>query len=118
MKIQPWRFIGDCELCIWVDANQIINSDLDEFVRHNPGDLVTTKHPQRDCIYKEAEAIVKYKKDKMENMKEQMELYRADGYPEKAGLCETCVIIRRQTPEVMSVMDMWEELLRKYSHRD
>ena len=118
VKICPWNFIGDCDVCVWVDANLLILGNMDDFVSRHNGALVTTKHPDRNCIYEEAQAIVKYHKDKMVNMQPQIDLYKADGYPAKAGLCETNVIIRRKTPEVQKVMDMWSEFLRKYSHRD
>ena len=118
VKIRPWDFIGECDVCVWVDANMVILGNMDNFVSRNDGALVTTKHPDRNCIYEEAKAIVKYHKDKMANMQPQIDLYKADGYPEKAGLCETNVIIRRKNPEVQNVMDMWSDLLRKYSHRD
>ena len=118
MKIRPWDFIGDCDVCVWVDANLLILGDMDEFVNKHKGGLVTTKHPDRDCIYEEAKAIVKFRKDKMVNMQPQIDLYKADGYPANAGLCETNVIIRRKNDEVQKVMDMWADLLRKYSHRD
>lgn len=118
VKIRPWDFIGDCDVCVWVDANLLILGDMDEFVKQHDGDLVTTKHPDRDCIYDEALAIVKYRKDNMTVMQPQIDFYKADGYPAHAGLCETNVIIRRKTDDVQKVMDMWSELLRKHSHRD
>ena len=120
VKIQPWRFIGDCEVCVWADANLTICCDLDEFVCSvgTEVSLASIQHPQRKDIYEESKAIVRYKKDVMPNLQPMLDIYKEAGYPEKSGLHETNVIIRKKTADVQKVMDMWEELLRKYSHRD
>lgn len=118
MKIQPYKFF-DYDICLWVDGNMRIKCNLDEFCTGLPDVLfAVAAHPSRDCIYEEADAIVRYGKDKMKNMEEQMKLYRADGYPNHAGLCETNIMLRKHNPEVNKLMDMWADWLRKYSHRD
>ena len=65
IKINPDKFLGDYDICIWVDSNLIIRKSLDEFCERFNSDLCVTRHPQRDCIYEESTAIVKYGKDKM-----------------------------------------------------
>ena len=80
--------------------------------------LATITHPDRKDIYQESKAILRYRKDTMQNMQTQLDIYRKDGYPENSGLHETNVIVRRQNADVQRVMDMWEDFLRKYSHRD
>lgn len=118
MKIQPYLFI-DYDVCLWVDGNMRIKKDLNKFYEKFKGSqFVVAPHPDRDCIYDEADAIVRYRKDTKQNMAEQQRLYRDDGYPAHAGLCETNIMIRTNTPEVNELMDMWAEWLRKYSHRD
>ena len=101
IKIQPWRFIGACDICVWVDANLKITGSIDELVGLvGNASLASITHPDRKDIYQESQAIVKYRKDKMENMQTQLDIYRKDGYPENSGLHETNVIVRRQTPDV------------------
>jgi hypothetical protein len=97
----------------------LIKKDLDEFCRKLPDcKFAVAAHPDRDCIYAEAEAIARYGKDTRQNMAEQQLLYREDGYPEHAGLCETNIMLRKNNQEVNKLMDMWADWLRKYSHRD
>ena len=118
MKIQPYRFF-DYDVCLWVDGNMRIRCNLDEFCTRFPDALfAVAPHPDRDCIYEEAKAIVRYGKDKMRNMEQQIALYREDGYPEHAGLCETNIMLRRHNPLVNMLMEMWADWLRRYSHRD
>ena len=51
-------------------------------------------------------------------MQKQIDLYKKEGFPKHFGLNETNVIIRRKNESVRKVMDLWEDFLRKYSHRD
>ena len=120
IKIQPWRFLGECEVCVWVDANLLILDDMNKFIEKVGKEtcFATITHPQRTDIYQESKAILKYKKDTMKNMQPQLDLYKSEGYPEKSGLHETNVIVRRYNEDVQKVLDLWEEMLRKYSHRD
>ena len=117
MKIQPYLFF-EYDISVWVDGNLTIIGNLDEFVKENYADLSITAHPARNCIYDEARAIVRCRKDTQKNIDTQVDLYKKEKFPQHYGLNETNVIIRRNTEDVRKVMDMWAEVLRKYSHRD
>ena len=119
IKIKPYEFLENYDICLWVDGNLTIKCNLDEFVdKIADDDIVITKHPKRDCIYDEAEAIVKYKKDTWNNLNLQLDFYRQEHFPHHYGLHETNVMVRKNTDKVRKVMDMWAEVVRKYSHRD
>jgi rRNA processing protein Gar1 len=66
VKIQPWRFIGACDVCVWVDANLKIIGNIDDMIGM-VGDsyLATITHPDRKDIYQESKAILRYRKDTM-----------------------------------------------------
>ena len=118
MKIQPYRFF-EYDICVWVDGNIRIKKNLNKLCEKFPNvQFAVARHPDRDCIYDECKAIIRYHKDTRKNMETQINLYRSDGYPAHNGLCETNVMIRRNTPEVNRLMDMWADWLRRYSHRD
>ena len=118
MKIQPYRFF-EYDICVWVDGNIRIKKNLNKLCEKFPNvQFAVARHPDRDCIYDECEAIIRYHKDTRKNMETQVNLYRSDGYPAHNGLCETNVMIRLNTPEVNRLMDMWADWLRRYSHRD
>ena len=119
IKIQPYRFLEPYNVCLWVDGNLTIKSDLNEFINRIPDDdIVTTKHPKRDCIYDEAKAILGYKKDTKENLDRQLGFYISEKFPQHFGLCETNVIVRKNTNKVRKIMDLWATILKEYSHRD
>lgn len=118
MKICPHLLFRDYEVVVWVDANLIIKKNLDDLVWEYPDALCVPKHPDRDCIYEESKAIVKYSKDKPANLRPQEDFYRQEGFPQHFGLNETNVIIRRPSEQVKQIMELWAEMVRKYSHRD
>ena len=118
MKICPHLLFCDYDVVVWVDANLIIKKNMDDLIREYPGDLCVPKHPDRDCIYEESKAIVRYCKDKKQNLDTQEKLYKEEGFPEHFGLNETNVIIRQQNDRVTRIMNLWADTLRKYSHRD
>jgi len=51
---------------VWVDANLKITGSIDELVGLvGNASLASITHPDRNDIYQESQAIVKYRKDKM-----------------------------------------------------
>lgn len=118
MKIRPYAFF-DYDVCVWVDGNLLIKGNLDDlYDTFRNDEIAITKHPKRDCIYDEAEAIVKYRKDTWNNLTPQLDFYKTEYFPHHYGLHETNVIWRKNTPTVQRVMDMWAQMVKKYSHRD
>ena len=59
------------------------------------------------------------KKDKAENINAQMDRYRKEGFPERYGLPQTNIVLRRHNDtKCVEVMEVWAEELRNNSHRD
>lgn len=52
IKLKPFEFLPDHDYSIWIDSNFKINQPKFEFNY----DIVTWKHPERDCIYDEGMA--------------------------------------------------------------
>ncbi|WP_337019103.1 glycosyltransferase domain-containing protein [Oceanobacillus massiliensis] len=127
VKIQPHVFLPEYQYSIWVDGNIEITADIDELIEKHfdqpgPG-FLSFDHPWRDCIYVEAEGVIENKKgieigygDR--RVRDQMAKYRAEGMPEKNGLIESNVIMRKHTPEVKKVMDQWWQEVKTHSRRD
>jgi hypothetical protein len=54
---------------VWVDANLKITGNIDELVGLIGSDyLGSITHPERKDIYQESKAILRYRKDTMQNM--------------------------------------------------
>jgi hypothetical protein len=79
-----------------------------------PNDVVYAyKHFERDCIYDEAEAVLRYNMDVPSVVNAQMARYRAAGYLAHHGLYENGVLMRRNTPALKEFEELW---WREYSN--
>jgi len=81
-------------------------------------DMAVLRHPERDCVYDEAEAVVSIGKDSQANVWPQMRAYKAEGYPEHNGLAACTIMIRRHTDEVKQFNEFWWQQTMRYSVRD
>jgi GT2 family glycosyltransferase/predicted nucleic acid-binding Zn-ribbon protein len=130
VKLHPHIYFPDYDYSIWMDGNISIRRDARDIGMR--GDIRTFLlslgendflgifiHPLRDCIYVEAEECIKRSKDDEEVISRHVERYRADGFPEKAGLWETNVLVRRHNdPSCIALMTAWWRELETGSRRD
>ena len=68
---------------------------MNEFLKQcdfSKSPLWVRPYPSRTCVYDEADAVVRYRKDDPALVRKVVARYRAEGYPEKAGMAETNVI--------------------------
>jgi hypothetical protein len=121
-KVLPHWFFPDYEYSLWLDGSVImkrgdIRALMDNYLReHN---MALFAHPDRDCIYDEAEACITLQRDDAEIIREQIEQYRSEGYPPHNGLVATGIILRRHlsTDVIRADEDWWAQILR-FSWRD
>lgn len=109
-KIQPHKYFSDYQWSLWVDPDVSIKGSLEAFiVEHlSLGSSYAFKHPYRDCIYQEAAACIEKSKDQSEIIEEQVARYRSDGFPDKVGMAECKVLLRRHNDaDVVRAMDQW-----------
>jgi Protein of unknown function (DUF616) len=102
---------------IWIDGNGVIRSEsfVEEMIGYlGQSGIAMFMHPERDCIYEEAEACLKVPKLQGLRLREQVSHYRSEGYPEHNGLFACAVIVRdmcREEPQKIGEA-LWEEILR------
>ena len=122
VKINPHLFLKEYDISIWVDGNVTLKGDLNKFLEKNLTNdcsVFVPKHPCRNCIYNEARIVVRMKKDTSENTSPQMERYRKEGFPEKYGLLQSNIMLRRHNDEgCIKLMETWFNELKNGSHRD
>lgn len=105
---------------MWIDGSIRLNPGLDfndliaKYLKD--ADIAVMKHPERDCIFREAEAIIDMGKDDSETVLKHMTRYAY--FPRNWGLAETGVVIRRHTFQIRNLNEIWWEELRKGSRRD
>ena len=81
-------------------------------------DIALFNHPERDCVYEEAELIKQVSFDYPELVDSQMIFYHTHSYPKNNGLYELPCRIQRNTPQIQALMLTWWELICKFSSRD
>lgn len=123
IKSNPHKYLSNYDYAVWIDANVIIRCDIEKYVRmavDDPGTpIFGISHPQRQCIYEEAKAVIASKKDSEDRVFPQIERYKAEGYPSKNGLIESnFLIINLKNPRSIDLMKMWSDEIENGSHRD
>lgn len=120
-KLLPHRLFPDAEYWLWMDGNQQLAVSPWALVdRYMVGpDLSTYKHPERKNVHQELGACIRMKKDDPRVMRTQVQRYEREGYATRKGrLFETTVVLRRNTPKMRDMNEMWWEELRDGSVRD
>ena len=107
-KILPHHKI-ESEYSIYHDANRRLLIDPISLLEKHLSDLdiAMYKHPHRNCIYDEANAIIRMKKDKKSNVLIHMNRYRKLGFPTNYGLHAGGVILRRNSAELYKFEKCW-----------
>jgi hypothetical protein len=123
VKINPHLFLKDYELSIWVDGNVSLNGNLNDFLDTKITDdeitVYVPKHPDRKCIYEEAEAVVRMRKDTADNVNKQMNRYKSEGFPKEQGLLQSNILVRQHNnPDCIKLMEAWSDEVMNGSHRD
>jgi len=86
---------------------------LDELLeRYHHCAFSISRHPDRDCLYEEARACIALGKDNADVINSQVYGYRLDGFPKRAGLVASGVIIR-SSPHITFENAWWEEVRLK-----
>lgn len=117
IKTHPHKFLSNYELSVWIDGSVKILNDFSELI--NSSVIQIPQHPNRNCIYKEAVAVLKQKKDTKENIDKQIIKYHELGFPENYGLVQSNIIIRKHNDKnCIKLMEDWWNEIKNGSHRD
>jgi GT2 family glycosyltransferase/glycosyltransferase involved in cell wall biosynthesis len=121
VKLHPHIYLSEYKASMWLDANLWLKGNPDELfdlLADQP--IIAFTHPHRNCIYDEAREIIdRGGLDDERIVLSQMERYRAAGFPEKFGLVETNILIRRHNDRaVRDLMTLWWAEILNGSRRD
>jgi len=119
--INSHLYVPDYDYSLMIGGQIRPSADLDEFAEKFMDfsqDFNMMKHPCRTCIYKEAEIIIREHIDTPENVNQQMERYRAAGFPVNYGLSACGIIGRRNNANVSGTNELWWHEVFSGSYRD
>lgn len=120
IKVLSHRYADD-DVSVWVDGSYTTNRvDFVSLAREALADfdVAAFRHPKRDCVYKEADECLACSLDHPEYILPQMERYKAKSYPERAGLWETGILLRRKSRAVDDFNELWWDEIERGSRRD
>jgi hypothetical protein len=121
-KILPHLYFPYAEYSLWIDGSvEIIspislNTLIERYLRSS--DIAVFKHRVRKCIFTEAEACIRSKRDNPNTIRRQIAKYKYESYPRSRGLAECCVILRRHTPKIQLLNEVWWDEIVRHSRRD
>jgi len=117
LKILSHKWFPDAECTLYHDANMRLRTTnvLPWLTEH---DIALCVHPEFDCLYDGAQACIDSEKGDPEKIRAQVARYRAEGYPEHAGLVGGTVILRRQTEQITRLNEAWWAEVANGSMRD
>lgn len=109
----------DSEYSIWIDANIELKVPYREMIDLlGDKDIAVLRHPERSCLYQEADVCQQWKKDDYNLIEEQIQRYIKEGFKEKQGLWFCGVIIRRHTGAIKRLNEQWWAEICRGSVRD
>jgi len=122
-KTHPHVLFPNHKYSIWLDGNIIVcgnflfnkaNEHLEQ--KHT---ISVASHPNRNCLYQEAELLKQEGKDYPEIIDKQISFIKSQGFPKNYGLNETNVMLRfHHDKKCISIMEDWWHIIHTYSRRD
>lgn len=118
-KVLAHKFLN-CEYSFYVDGSVELKSDISPYIETWVGenDIAMALHPGRDCLYDEAAVCRCRKLDSPKTIAKQIQRYREEGYPEHNALTGNTFILRRHTPKIAELNELWWHEIDNYSIRD
>lgn len=123
VKILPHLFLGDFTESIYLDATCILKKTPEEllstYLPSGSPNFVCLRHPFRDCVYDEAEEVLRADMDPEARVREQMDHYSSRHFPRHAGLIAGTFLLRRHLKkDVIRHGEAWFSHVLRYSKRD
>lgn len=123
IKALPHLFLPEYDWSLYIDNTvqllMPVAEIFDRYLAPSTSPMVCFRHPWRDCVYDEAEAVLEGGYDDPNRVRMQMTFYRALGYPARAGLTKCTFILRRhRDPALQAFALAWHKQVLRHSLRD
>lgn len=124
-KMHPHELFPTNDISIWMDANILISGPsfyeaIDFLETRKTVLLAGIKHPFRKCVYKEAAAVVRKRKElNLFKIFKEMRFIKKEGLPQNFGMYEANIIYRKHHDFVIQDQcSLWWKMINQYSRRD
>lgn len=119
-KHLPHLFLPEYDRSLYIDNTvklKVTPSSI--FERFKDDQMVSLRHPERNCVYAEADVVKKALYDDLEIIDRQMELYRSLRYPVNNGLNANPFLLRdHNSMDMRNTCFEWHSQLLRFSKRD
>jgi hypothetical protein len=119
IKILAGTHLGECDVSLWHDAAFQLTCDPRLLVPTllMDADLLALRHPHRDRIEDEADAIARLNYVPRDVLDRQVQTYRAEGFTQTA-ITSTGLCLRRHTAAVAAFNATWWSEVARWHYRD
>jgi len=118
-KTHPHVLFPKADWTIWVDGNVFLNVEPEALVEKcGPASFGVFIHPFRNCIWEEGAAVEKLGLDDAEVVANQLLRYKRLGYLKNAGLANTMLLVRKNSPINKQRNEAWWSEICSGSFRD
>lgn len=121
VKLLPHLWLPPHDVSLWIDAsflwkeaNPLTLADL--YLKD--ADMAVVRHYQRNCLYDEADECARLGLDDESLIRDQVSRYETLGFPRHAGLYYTGLLLRRNTPAMRRLNEVWWAEVCRGSRRD
>lgn len=123
IKALPHHFLSEYNWSLYIDNIVQLKTRpkqlFHEFLAGQPSPFVSFRHPDRNCVYDEADSVIELGYDDPDRVRSQMRFYRQLGYPAQNGLSTNSFILRRHNDPILTpVMERWHQQVLNHSKRD
>ena len=123
IKALPHRYLPEYDWSLYIDNTVRLREQpralFDRFLSRSESPFVCFRHPWRDCVYDEADEVIRHQLDDPERVRRQMAFYRHLGYPPRAGLAKaTFMLCRHNELALAAMMERWHQQVLRHSLRD
>ena len=124
LKANPHILFPEHEYSIWVDGRVSLKKSVKSLLKllkpknGQEKELAVSKHPDRDCIYDEADVCKEFGLEKENNINYLINEIRLKGYPEHNGLSETAILVRKNTNKIRAFNINWSNIVVQTCIRD
>jgi len=122
VKVNSHLLLPEHDISIWVDGcfepRFTDTEKMLEEINLSNNNIMAYKHPLRNCIFDEANAIINFKLDSVSTVSNQMKRYVSMGLPKNIGLFETGFLIRKNNNKVKNFNETWWSEIKNNSGRD
>lgn len=120
-KLFAHELFPDHDASMWMDGSIEVRDDISHLWKKalSSEHIAAFSHPERDCLYDEAETCMQTGRAPVEDLQKQMTFYQSEGMPVHMGLQETSILFRRHhSPAIIRIMESWWQEVKMRSERD